>query len=57
VVSLLPSASGFNIQVRYVTRASARFDTRNALYQRIFDLTQEQNGAEQKEQKGETEVA
>jgi len=57
VVSLLPSASGFNIQVRYVTRASARFDTRNALYQRIFDLTQEQNGAERKEEKGAREVA
>jgi small-conductance mechanosensitive channel len=54
VVSLLPSASGFNIQVRYVTRASARFETRNALYSRIFDLIEEQNGTEQK---GETEVA
>lgn len=57
VVNLLPSASGFNIQVRYVTRASARFDTRNALYKRIFDLIQEQNPAEPKEQKGNTEVA
>jgi small-conductance mechanosensitive channel len=57
VVNLLPSASGFNIQVRYVTRASARFDTRNALYKRIFDLIQEQNGTELKEQKGGTEVA
>jgi small-conductance mechanosensitive channel len=57
VVNLLPSASGFNIQLRYVTRASARFDTRNALYKRIFDLIREQNGAESKEQKGGTEVA
>ena len=57
VVNLLPSASGFNIQVRYVTRASARFDTRNALYRRIFDLIQEENPAEPKEQKDNTESA
>jgi small-conductance mechanosensitive channel len=57
VVNLLPSASGFNIQLRYVTRASARFDTRNALYKRIFDLIQEQTGAGPNEQKGGTEVA
>jgi len=57
VVNLLPSASGFNLQVRYVTRASARFDTRNALYKRIFDLIQEQSGAAQKDEEGGTAVA
>ena len=31
-----PSGSGFDIQVRYVTRASARFDTRIALYKRAL---------------------
>lgn len=38
VVTLLPTGSGFNIQVRYVTRASTRSDTRSALYGRIFEL-------------------
>jgi small-conductance mechanosensitive channel len=57
VVNLLPSASGFNIQLRYVTRASARFDTRNALYKRIFELLQEQGGAASSEQKGGTVIA
>jgi small-conductance mechanosensitive channel len=57
VVNLLPSASGFNIQVRYVTRASVRFDTRNALYKRVFDLIQEQSGVAPNEQKGGTAVA
>jgi len=42
VVNLLPSATGFDAQVRYVTRASTRFDTRVALYKRVFDLLQEQ---------------
>ncbi len=42
VVNLLPSATGFDAQVRYVTRASARSDTRVALYKRVFDLLQEQ---------------
>jgi small-conductance mechanosensitive channel len=38
VVNLRPSASGVDIQVRYVTRASERFDLRNRLYQHVIDL-------------------
>ncbi len=51
VVNLLPSASGFNIQVRYVTRAATRFDVRTSLYRRVFDLLQEQNKPAEAEQK------
>lgn len=38
IVTLVPSGSGFDIQVRYITRASDRFETRTVLYQRLFDL-------------------
>ncbi len=41
VVSLITTATGFDIQIRYVTRASARFETRMALYKRVFDAVQE----------------
>jgi small-conductance mechanosensitive channel len=51
VVNLLPAASGFEVQVRYVTRAATRFDVRTALYRRVFDLVQEQNTPAQPEQK------
>lgn len=37
-VTLLPSGSGFDVQVRYVTRASTRFDTRTAIYKHLFEL-------------------
>ena len=57
MVNLLPSASGFDAQVRYVTRAATRFDVRTSLYRRVFDLLQEQNPAEPKEQKDNTECA
>jgi small-conductance mechanosensitive channel len=40
---LLPSGSGINLQVRYVTRASERFDLRNRLYQRIVGLLRDPN--------------
>ena len=33
-------ASGSTLQVRYVTRASERFELRNRLYQRIVELLQ-----------------
>ena len=45
VVSLLSTAAGFDIQIRYVTRASVRFETRIALYQRVFDAIQDRNVA------------
>jgi small-conductance mechanosensitive channel len=41
VVNLRPSAAGVEVQVRYVTRASERFDVRNRLYQDVVDLLHE----------------
>lgn len=38
LVNLRPSGSGIDIQIRYVTRASERFEVRNRLYQRMIDL-------------------
>jgi small-conductance mechanosensitive channel len=37
-VDLRPGAAGIDIIVRYVTRASARFERRNRLYQCVIDL-------------------
>ncbi len=37
-VEMRPSASGLNIVVRYVTRASERFELRNRLYERVIGL-------------------
>jgi small-conductance mechanosensitive channel len=50
VVNLRPSKSGTDIQVRYVTRASARFDVRNRLYQRVIDLLHEKDAPAATEQ-------
>jgi small-conductance mechanosensitive channel len=38
VVNLRPTASGFDMQIRYVTPASELFDLRNRLYQRVAEL-------------------
>ena len=38
VVSLRPTASGVDIEVRYMTRASERFEVRNHLNERLIDL-------------------
>jgi hypothetical protein len=38
VVNLRPSSAGIGIQVRYVTRASERFELRNRLYERVVEL-------------------
>ena len=46
VVNLRPSGSGIDTQVRYVTRASERFELRNRLYQRIVELLQRQGRPE-----------
>jgi small-conductance mechanosensitive channel len=37
-VEMRPGASGINIVVRYVTRASERFEVRNRLYERVIGL-------------------
>jgi small-conductance mechanosensitive channel len=37
-VEMRPGTSGINIVVRYVTRASERFEVRNRLYQRVIGL-------------------
>jgi len=37
-VNLRPAASGVDLIVRYVTRASERFETRNRLYKRVVDV-------------------
>ena len=42
VVSLRPTASGIDVEVRYVTRASERFDVRNRLNQHLIELLHEQ---------------
>ena len=38
VENLRPSGSGIELLVRYVTRASERFEQRNRLYQALFDV-------------------
>ncbi len=40
-VNLRPSGSGVDVEVRYVTRASERFEMRNRLYRRVFNLLRE----------------
>jgi small-conductance mechanosensitive channel len=57
VVTLLPSGSGFNIQVRYVTRASTRSDTRTAIYGRMFELLSDRGSSTSAEQKPGTATA
>ena len=40
-VNLRPSASGFDLEVRYVTRASERFEVRDRLSRKVLELVQE----------------
>jgi small-conductance mechanosensitive channel len=40
-VNLRPSGSGIDLEVRYVTRASDRFEIRNRLYRHVIDLLHE----------------
>jgi len=47
VVNLRPTAAGIDLNVRYVVRASERFDVRNRLYQRVVDLLHDQGKAPQ----------
>ncbi len=41
VENLRPSASGIEVLVRYVTRASERFELRNRLYQKLLEMLQD----------------
>jgi small-conductance mechanosensitive channel len=44
-VNLRPAGNEFKLEVRYVTRASERFQTRNRLYRRVIDLLQTPSAA------------
>lgn len=41
VENLRPSSSGIEVMVRYVTRASERFEVRNRLYQKLLEVLRE----------------
>jgi hypothetical protein len=41
-VDLRPAPSGVDVIVRYMTRANARFATRNRIYQTVIDLMRKQ---------------
>ncbi len=45
-VNLRPSGSGIDLEVRYVTRASDRFEIRNRLYRHVIDLLHEPKPAD-----------
>jgi small-conductance mechanosensitive channel len=42
-VNLRPNGTGTDVQVRYITRASERFELRNRLYREAVDLLQQKN--------------
>ena len=46
VENLLPSGSGIDLQVRYVTRASERFDLRTRLYQKFVELLRDEDAVQ-----------
>jgi small-conductance mechanosensitive channel len=43
MVSLRPTGSGTDVQIRFITRASERFDVRNRLYGHAIDLLQKKS--------------
>jgi small-conductance mechanosensitive channel len=43
LVSLRPTGSGTDVQIRFITRASERFDVRNRLYGHAIDLLQKKS--------------
>jgi hypothetical protein len=43
LVNLRPNGTGTDVQVRYITRASERFELRNRLYQEAVDLLQQKS--------------
>jgi len=52
VVNLRPSGSGFEVLIRYVTRASERFGVRNRLYQDVIELMHKGNTEASADQAG-----
>ncbi len=46
-VNLRPAGAGTDVQVRYITRASERFELRNRLYRQAVDLLQQKNAQPQ----------
>jgi len=46
-VNLRPSIAGIEMQVRYVTRAPERAETRDRLYRRMVELLREKNRPEE----------
>ena len=44
IENLRPSGAGLDVLVRYVTRASERFDLRNRLYQKLIEVLREPGG-------------
>jgi small-conductance mechanosensitive channel len=45
-VNLRPAGGSFQLEVRYVTRASERLETRNRLYQRVIELLGQPQGTQ-----------
>jgi len=52
IVTLQPSGSDLQVLVRYVTKASERFELRNRLYQRVIDLLHKSVASSPTEQTG-----
>jgi small-conductance mechanosensitive channel len=42
-VNLRPAGTGFNLLIRYVTRAAERFEMRNRLYETVIEVTRKPN--------------
>jgi small-conductance mechanosensitive channel len=42
-VNLRPAGTGFNLLIRYVTRAADRFEMRNRLYETVIEVTRKPN--------------
>jgi small-conductance mechanosensitive channel len=51
VVNLRPSSSGIGAQIRYVTRASQRFELSNRIYQRVIEVLRGAGGPTKTDEK------
>ena len=50
VVNLRPSVAGINLRVRYVTRASERFEVRSRLYRSVVNLLEQEKSVDRGQQ-------